>query len=220
MEDPLAPDLIATILANEGLEAVAQFVQEQSAAGSQRDYNSDGEITSTELLAFWDPETFAHLDKNSDNVITVDETDEAAWRFVADADHDEDGCIDLLHASHSVSFMRRDVDRDGQLSEHELSSEPFDRYDKDGDGKISKTEFIEGRQSQIRRLGPITDPPTPPLTPEQKFANNDLDSDGQASEDEAPPSPLEQVDSFRCERGQSAQQGGVPRIAKASRRPG
>jgi hypothetical protein len=189
MENPLAPDLIATILANEGLVAVIQFVQEHSPAGSellqQGDYNTDGEITGTELLAFWNPENFAHLDKNSDNVITVDETGEAAWRFVADADHDEDGCFKLGHGKYSSDFARFDVDRDGQLSEDEWSSGPFDRFDADGNGKLSKTEFIEGKQSPIRRPDPITGPPAPPLTPKEKFASNDMDGDNQVTADEA-----------------------------------
>jgi Ca2+-binding EF-hand superfamily protein len=187
---PLATSLIDSMLANGNIDGAVHFVQQELPTDAtffrELDYNSDGQITSTETLFLWLQTNQTQLDKDSDGFITPEDVGEAVWNFVADADQDEDGSIDgreYVRALFSASFARFDVNRDGQLSRDEWSSGLFLRLDTDGDGNVTKEEFLDRRA--LGPQGPDFGPRAPALTPEEKFAQNDVDGDGQVSMDEA-----------------------------------
>jgi len=180
--NPMTPALISAYGAGGNLDVVIRFVRHGVPADSDLsfhwDYNSDGQITSTEVYGFWGPKRHALLDKNSDGLITPDETGEPTWSFLVDADVDEDNAIshrEAILAMYSTMFILMDVNRDGQLSEQDGRGRRLDVFDTDGDGIVSKKEFMDR----------VLSPRAGSLTPEQKFANNDADSGGQVTADEA-----------------------------------
>jgi len=187
----LISTLVRTILTNGDIEAVVNFVQQELSSESdafhELDRNSDGQITSSEVSNFWSTRHVTRIDENGDGIVTQDDTGEALWYFVSDADLNKDGSIvqtEYRRLSRLPFFTRLDVNGDGQISSEEIGQRAFfSRFDTNNDGTISEEEFFNTLPPE--RVGGRLGSFTQQLTPEEQFAQSDQDGDARVSMDEA-----------------------------------